>query len=108
MALDPRTSLTLQQLLAQIRHYTGASTDTTGPIRRAGLEELSRLSVISKNELFSDAAYRTRLSVWSEDLENKVRHEIEDAFVHPMIYKAYQPQGQRFTPITPWPEYLRI
>jgi hypothetical protein len=98
----------LQQLLAQIRHYTGASTDTTGPIRRAGLEELSRLSVISKDELFSDVAYRTRLSVWSEKLENKVRHEIEGAFVHRLLYAAYQPPNHPFKPIARLPEYLRI
>lgn len=108
VALDPRSPLKLQQLLDHIRHYTGASTETIGPIRTAGLKEISRLSSISKEELFSDAAYRARLSVRSKNLEDKVRHEIEDAFVHPLIYKAYQPPDQPFKPITRWPEYLRV
>jgi hypothetical protein len=107
-ALDPRTSHTFQELLAHTRFYTGASTDTMGKIWEAGIAELENLSAISKDELFSDEAYRTQPSVWSEKREKKVRHEFEDTFVHPLIYKAYRPPHLPFQPITQLPEYLRL
>jgi hypothetical protein len=107
-ALDPRTSHTFQELLAHIRFYTGASTDTMGKIRNAGIALLENLSTISKDELFSDEAYRIQPSVWSEKREKKVRHEFEDTFVHPLIYKAYWPPNLPFQPITQLPEYLRV
>lgn len=108
VSLDPRTSLTLQELLLHIRFYTGASADTIGKIRNAGIAALESLSTISKDGLFSDAAFQTQPSVWSEEREKKVLHAADDAFVNPLIRKAYQPPSLPFQPITQLPEYLRV
>lgn len=108
ISLDPRTSLTFQQLLLHIRFYTKASTDTIGKIRKGGIATLESLSTITKDELLSDTAFQKQQSVWSKEREKKILHEADDAFVHPLIRKAYQPPNLPFQPITQLPEYLRV
>ena len=107
-ARDPRRSHTFQELLAHIRFYTGVSSDTMAKVRKAGIAELSRLSTISKHELFCDAAYHAQHGIASEEREKKVLHEIEDTFVHPLISDAYWPPDQPFQPMVEWPGYLRV
>ena len=107
VALHPRCSQTYLELVEHLRFYTGASADTMGPIKKAGAQELSRLSNISMDNLFSDAAYQAQHHVASEELEKKVLHEIEDTFVHRLITEAYQPPDQPFHLMTQWPGYLR-
>lgn len=107
VALDPRSPLTFVELVERLTFYTGAKSGTMGPIKRAGGEELSRLSTISKDDLFSDAAFQSQHHVASEELEAKVLHEIEDTFVHCLISKAYRPPDQPFQPMTRWPGYIR-
>lgn len=107
VALDPRSPLTFLELVEHLRFYTGADSDTISPIKKAGVGELSRLSPVSKDELFSDAIFGSPLHVASEQQEVKVLHELEDAFAHPLIYKAYQPPDQPFQPMTKLPTYLR-
>ena len=108
VALDPDTSQTFPELLAHLRFYTGASSDTIKGIRDAGLALLASRSSISKDDLFSDAAFHAQLGIASEGLEAKVCHEIEDTTVHRLIAAAYRPPDQPFQPLTQWPGYLRV
>lgn len=108
VALDPRCTQTFLELFEHLRFYTGASSDTMGPIKQAGARELARLSPISKDDIFSDKAFGKPHHVASVKPKRKVLHEIEDTFVHPLIHKAYCPPDQPFQPMTQWPGYLRM
>jgi hypothetical protein len=108
VALAPGTSQTFQELLAHIRSYTGAPPKTIGAIRQAGIAQLARLSTLSKDELYSDTAYRAQHSIASKELEQKVRHELQDTIVHRLITDAYRPPDQPLQPLTEWPGYLRL
>jgi hypothetical protein len=108
VALAPGTSQTFQELLAHVRFYTGARPKTIGAIRQAGIAQLARLSTLSKDELYSDTAYRAQHSIASKELEQKVRHELQDTIVHRLITDAYRPPDQPLQPLTEWPGYLRL
>jgi hypothetical protein len=105
VALDPRTSLTFQNLRNQLQFYTGAPSDTIGDMSSAGIEEMSRLSSLMKEDIFSDAAYRNPSSIISEMREEKVFHDIVDTSLRPLICKEYQPPNQLFFPITQFRPY---
>jgi hypothetical protein len=105
VALGPRTTLTLPELLSSLEFYTGAA---IGEIRKAALAELSRRSSISLDDLFSDAAYRAEPGVYSEKREEKIRHDLDDLFAGRLITTAYQPPGLPFLPVTQFPRYARI
>ncbi len=107
VALDTRCPLTFLQLFEHVRFYTGAESDTMRAIKAAGVEELSRVSPVSVDDLFSDATYRSPLHVSSPEQEEKVLHDLGDVTVHPLITAAYQPPDQPFRPMTRWPSYLR-
>ena len=112
VALDPRTTHTFPGLLANLKFYSGAKTKselkTIGEIREAGLAELSRRSSISRDDLFSDAAYGAQYRIASEKQEEKVIHAIEDTFVHPLITAVYCPPDQPFQPVVELPGYLPV
>ena len=104
VALDPRTKQTFPELLKLLSFYSGASSKW---IREEGQALLSHHSSLSCEELFSDAAYLAQPGIGSEEREEKVRHDIDDAVVPSLIYKAYRPPDLPFQPMTPWPGYLR-
>jgi hypothetical protein len=104
VALDPRTKQTFPELLKQVSFYTGASSKS---IREAGQALLSHHNSISCEEFFSDSAYMAQPGIGSTKREGRVSHDIDDAFVYPLIYEAYSPPDQPFQPMTPWPGYLR-
>lgn len=99
VALDPRTSHKYQELRNHLQFYTGASSKTMGDIMTAGIEELSSLSSLMKEDIFSDAAYRSPSSIVSKMRELKVFHEIDDTSLSPLICKEYRPPDQLFLPI---------
>jgi hypothetical protein len=105
VASDDRVTLTCLELLVLIKNYTDASTDTIGKIRKAGLDELSRRSPMSSEELFSDAAYAAQFGIASEVAEQMVRHEFEDTVAYRLITETYRPPGQSFQPHTELPSY---
>ena len=105
VASDERAALTCPELLVLIKNYTGASSETIGKIRKAGLDELSRRSPMSSEELFSDAAYAAQFGIASEVAEQMVRHEFEDTVAHCLITETYRPPGQPFHPHTELPTY---
>lgn len=107
VANDPRTTQTFPELLDIIKHYTGVSADTVGKIRKAGLAELSRLSPVSRRELFSDAAYDAQFGIACELPEEMVCHASNDILIHPLIRVAYSPPGQPFHPHVELPRYER-
>lgn len=116
VALDSRTTQTLSELLDHTKFYAGAPcttkearkrlSATMGKIRKAGMAELSSRSSLSCDEFFSDAAFQAQHGIGSAEQEEKVSHEIEDTFVHRLIYEAYRPSDQPFQPRTEWPGYL--
>ena len=106
VANDPSSSSTLQDLLVLIKYYTDASTDTMGSIRKAGIAELIRLSLISYDELFSYDSFQTQQSVWSE--KKKVFHEFENMHIPPLILEAYRPPNHTFLPMVEFPTYVRV
>jgi hypothetical protein len=110
MALDSRTTQTLPELMAIIKFYTGADSDseTFRKIRKAAVAELSRHSSLSRDVLLSDSAYSAQHGIASEEIENKVGHETTDIFANPSIYSAYSPPDQPFNPLILWPGYLPI
>ncbi len=105
VASDDRVTLTYPELLVLIKNYTGASSDTIGKIRKAGLDELSRRSPMSSEELFSDAAYATQFGIASEVAEQMVRHDFKDTVPHRLIAETYRPPDQPFHPQTELPTY---
>jgi hypothetical protein len=104
-ALHPLTTQTFPELLAELEFYTKASSDTIWQVRDAGLAELSRLSTISKDDLFSDASYETQPGIAIDELESKIRHDFEDTVAHHLITSAYQPPDLPFLPLTELPSY---
>ena len=118
IAMDPRCPKTFHELLESWRFYMGAHCTTRQSRRRlsgrfcgvrdAGMVELSRRSSLASEELFSDDAFRAQQGIGSPEEEKKVSHETGDLMVHPLIYRAYQPPDQPFTPMTQWPSYLRV
>lgn len=107
-ALDPRTSHTFPELLSQVAFYTGAGSDTISVIRKSGLMELERSSSISRDALYSDAAYGAQFSIASTELEQKICHDLSDMTARSLIAAAYRPPGQPVFPLTVWPSYDRI
>jgi hypothetical protein len=97
---------TFKELLAQMRYHTGASATTIRKIKVGGHAELAQLSSISRNDLFSDAAYGAALSIACEEEEGKVGHEFTDTIPHPLIVAAYQPPDH-FLPHVEFPAYER-
>ncbi len=107
VADDPRSPYSLPQLIATIRHYTGASYETFRAVRNLGLVELSRRSCFSSDEVFADAAYASQVSILSQKAEELVLHEQIDAEVLKVIAKRYRPEGQPFHPHIELPSYCR-
>lgn len=109
VALNPnlRNPQTFPELLTYLKVYTEPSDHTMSKIRKAGLEELSRLSTIRKEELFSDAAYQRQHSITGKNVD-KVSHELDDMTVDRRIFDAYVPPGLRFWPMTELPSYYRV
>lgn len=107
VADDPRSLHTFPQLLAVIRHYTGASADTIRNLRKAGFAELSRRSGIDRNALFSDTTYATQIGIASEEAEQRVLHESIDPEALRAITRRYCPEWQPFHPHTELPTYCR-
>ncbi|MEI7912796.1 MAG: hypothetical protein WCK77_24480 [Verrucomicrobiota bacterium] len=107
-ALDPRTIQTLPELLSRVASYTGAGSGTISSIKKAGLMELARLSGVSRDSLYSDAAYKAQFSIGSTELEQKICHELSDMTARRLIAAAYSPPGQPYHPLTVWPSYHRI
>jgi hypothetical protein len=107
VADDPRTAPTFPELLALVRYYTGASSATIKAIRDAGVAELSRRSGVSRDALFSDAAYEAQFGIASEEPELMIRHEFADIVDHRLITAAYRPPEQPFFPHTVLPTYHR-
>lgn len=105
VALDPRTTLTLPELLSNLAFYTKAD---IGEIRKAALAELSRRSSISLDTLFSDAAFRAQPGVYIEKLEEKIRHDLDNLFAGQLITSTYQPPDLPFLPVTQFPRYARM
>jgi hypothetical protein len=105
-ASDKRAAHAYPELLVLITHYTGASSDTIGKIRKAGLDELSRRSPMSSEELFSDEAYATQFGIASEVAEQMVRHDFKDTVPHRLIAETYRPPDQPFHPHTELPTYI--
>ena len=107
VACDDRVEQSCPELFAIIKHYTGAKSDTICSMRKAGLAELSRLSSISSENLFSDAAYMEQPGIASEAVERRVCHSFDDVIDHRLITNAYRPPGQPFHPHTEFPIYIR-
>lgn len=107
VAQDPHVAQPLPALLATIQHYTGAAAATFRSVRDPGMAELSRRSRFSCEELFSDMAYATQVSIASEEAEQKVLHDHIDAEALRLITKRYRPEGQPFHPHTELATYLR-
>lgn len=107
IVLDQRTTQMFPELLAHIRFYTGASSDTMKELRTAGLAVLKSHSTIARDVIFSDTAYETQHGVAAVTCEGKVFHEFNDTLVHRTICNAYRPPDQPFRPLTQWPDYLR-
>ena len=107
VADDPRSPYTLPQLIATIKHYTGATDGTIRAVRNAGMAELSRRSCFFSDDLFSDAAYTSQVSIVSQKAEGFVFHEHIDQDVLRVITKRYCPEGQPFQPHIELPSYCR-
>lgn len=107
LADDPRSPYTLPQLIATIKHYTGATDGTISAVRNFGMAELSRRSCFSSEDLFSDAAYASQVSIVSQKAEELVFHKHIDQDVLRVITKRYRPEGQPFHPHIELPSYCR-
>lgn len=98
---------TFPELLADLRHYFGASSTTIKKIRDAGQVELARHSTTTEQDLFSDAAFDAPCRISSPEIEKKVRHDAPDETVFQRISQVYRPTNQPFRcPVAP-PTYLR-
>jgi len=105
-AKDPRCGLTFHQLLADLKHYTGAGDATISDIRKAGEADLSRMSSISSAELFSDTAYASMCGISSPDIEMLVDHSRLSLEIQGMISAAYCPPYQPLCPFEDFPDYF--
>lgn len=107
VANDPRTTQTCPELMALVEFYSGASSTTVGKLRKAGNDELSRVSTLSPDELFSDVAYDSQFGIASTDAEHKIRHDYHETVVGRLLLDAYRPLGQPFFPHVEWPSHDR-
>lgn len=106
VAKDPRCGHTFHQLLADLKHYTGAGDATFSDIRKAGEAALSRMSSISSADLFSDKAYASMCGISSPDIEKLIDHSRLSLEIQRVIAAAYCPPDQPLCPFENFPDYF--
>jgi hypothetical protein len=106
VAKDPCCGHTFHQLLADLKHYTGAGDTTISDIRKAGEAALSRMSDISSAELFSDKAYASMCGISSPAMEQMIDHSRLSLEIQGVVAAAYCPPDQPLCPFEDFPEYF--
>jgi hypothetical protein len=84
-----RVSLPVDDLLAIYEARFGFSPGTRGRLRKAALDELSRLGPFDAASVFSPAAYTNQPDITIPDVERFTWEYREHTSIHPLVAAAY-------------------
>lgn len=97
------TGASIDELLERYKERFNASRPKMVRLRSAAVNEASRLSPVSMDDLFSDEAYQAQLAVILPEKERIGKHRRDNTAIHPEIARAYgipgtPPSPRRFVP----------